>query len=321
LTFALGATALAWPLTSRAQRQRLIGMLMNRAADDADGRERDAAFRQELLELGWSDRSNVRIETRWGADEPDLEHQYAEELVALAPDVIVAGGSLSVELLQHATRSIPIVFASVIDPVAAGFVASLAHPGGNTTGFTDFEYSLGAKWLEVLKQIAPGVKRVAVLRNPSVPSGVALFVAVQATAPSLGVDVVPMDVRDSGEIERAVADFARSANSGLIVTPSGPASLHRDLIVGLAARYKLPAVYRDRSIVSDGGLMSYGPDVIDQYRHAAGYVDRILRGEKPADLPVQAPSKYELAINLKAARAIDLSVPQALLARADEVIE
>ena len=321
LTLALGATALAWPLAAGAQRQRLIGMLMSRAADDADGRERDAAFRQALLELGWSDRSNIRIETRWGADEPDLEHQYAEELVALAPDVIVAGGSLSVEALQHATRSIPIVFASVIDPVGAGFVASLAHPGGSATGFTDFEYSLGAKWLEFLKQIAPGVRRVAVLRNPSVPSGVALFVAVQATAPSLGVDVVPMDVRDSGEIERAVADFARSANSGLIVTPSGPVSLHRDLIVGLAARYKLPAVYRDRSIVSHGGLMSYGPDVIDQYRHAAVYVDRILRGEKPADLPVQAPSKYELAINLKAARAIDLSVPQALLARADEVIE
>jgi putative ABC transport system substrate-binding protein len=223
--------------------------------------------------------------------------------------------------MQRVARTTPVVFASVIDPVGAGLVSSLAHPGGNVTGFTDFEYSLGAKWLEALKQIAPGVTRVAVLRNPSASSGVALFVAVQAAAPSFGLDVIPMDVRDTGEIEHAVAEFARSANAGLIVTASGLVSLHRDLIVALAARYKLPAVYRDRSFVSDGGLMSYGPDVIDQYRRAAGYVDRILRGEKPADLPVQAPSKYELAINLKAARAIDLRVPQSLLARADEVIE
>jgi len=321
LTFALSATALAWPLAAGAQRQRLIGMLMNRAADDPEGRERSAVFRQALLDFGWSDRSNVRIETRWGADEPDLEHQYAEELVALAPDVIVAGGSLSVEALQHATRSIPIVFASVIDPVGAGFVGSLAHPGGNTTGFTDFEYILGAKWLEVLKQIAPSVTRVAILRDPAVPSGATLFTAVQASAPSLGMDVVAMDVRAPGDIESAVAAFARTANGGLIVTPSGHASVHRDLIIMLAVRYKLPAVYRDRSIVASGGLISYGPDQIDLYRRLAGYVDRILRGEKPADLPVQVPSKYELSINLRAARAIDLSVSQALLRHADEVIE
>jgi putative ABC transport system substrate-binding protein len=321
LVTALGGAVFAWPLTARAQRQRLIGMLTNRAADDAEGRERNTAFRQALLELGWSERSNIRIETRWCADDPDLERRYADELAALAPDVILVGGSLSVEVMQRVARTTPVVFASVIDPVGAGLVGSLAHPGGNVTGFTDFEYSLGAKWLEALKQIAPGVTRVAVLRNPSVSSAVALFVAVQAAAPSLGLDVIPMDVRDTGEIEHAVAEFARSANAGLIVTPSGLVLLHRDLIVALAVRYKLPAVYRDRSFVSDGGLMSYGPDVIDQYRRAAGYVDRILRGEKPADLPVQAPSKYELAINLKAARAIDLRVPQSLLARADEVIE
>jgi putative ABC transport system substrate-binding protein len=321
LVTALGGAVVAWPLTARAQRQRLIGMLTNRAEGDAEGRERNTAFRQALLELGWSERSNIRIETRWCADDPDLERRYAEELVTLAPDVVLVGGSLSVEVMQRVARTTPVVFASVIDSVGAGFVGSLAHPGGNVTGFADFEYSLGAKWLEALKQIAPGVTRVAVLRNPSVSSGVALFVAVQATAPSFGVDIIPLDVRDIGEIEHAVAEFARSANAGLIVTPSGLVSLHRDLIVTLAARYKLPAVYRDRSFVSDGGLMSYGPDAIDEYRRAAGYVDRILHGEKPADLPVQAPSKYELAINLRAARAIDLRVPQSLLARADEVIE
>jgi putative ABC transport system substrate-binding protein len=301
---------------------RRIGVLVASAADDSENQARMAAFLQGLVQLGWIDGRNVRIDIRWATTNADDLRRHAAELAALAPDVLVAAsGTSTVAPLLQATRTIPIVFVVVVDPVGAGFVASLARPGGNATGFTTFEYGLSGKWLELLKQIAPGITRAAVLRDPAIASGIGQFAAVQAMAPSLGVELSPVDARDAPEIERAVTAFARSGNGGLVVTPSPVASRHRDLIITLAARYRLPAVYAWRYYVTDGGLISYGSDSIDQFRRAAGYIDRILKGEKPADLPVQAPTKYELVINLKTAKALGLDVPPSLLARADEVIE
>ena len=271
---------------------RRIGVLMTLAADDPVAQARIAAFLQGLQQSGWTVGRNVRIDYRWAAGNADDTRKYAAELVALAPDVILAAGSAAAAPLLQATRTVPIVFANVPDPVGAGFVDSLARPGGNVTGFTSFEYGMSGKWLELLKEIAPGVTRAAVLRDPAIPAGIGQFGAIQAVAPSFGVEVSPINVRDAGEIERAVAAFARGPNGGLIVTGSALAVLHRDLIITLAARHKLPAVYSDRYFVAAGGLISYGPDYLDKYRHAAGYVDRILKGEKPADLPVQAPTKY-----------------------------
>jgi len=318
----LGGAA-AWPLAARAQqgeRPRRIGVLMYWTADDAEGQARLSAFVQALNQLGWGDGRNLRIDIRW-ATAADIR-RHAAELVALAPDVLVAGtGTATTAPLLEATRTVPIVFVVVIDPVGAGFVASLARPGGNATGFTIYEYSMSGKWLELLKEIAPGVTRVAVLRDPAVASGIGQFGAVQIVAPSLGVELTPVDVRDAGEIERAVTEFARGWNGGLIVTGSALAVVHRELIATLAARHRLPAVYSDRGSIIAGGLIAYGPDRIDQFRRAAGYVDRILKGEKPADLPVQAPTKYELVINLKTAKALGLDIPASVLARADEVIE
>jgi len=319
----LSGAAAAWPLAARAQqseRVRRIGVLTNLAADDVEGQARLAAFTEALSQLGWSEGRNLRIDTRW-TTAGDV-HRQAAELVALSPDVLLAGsGTASVAPLLQATKTIPIVFAMVTDPVGAGFVASMPQPGGNATGFTVFEYSMSGKWLELLKEIAPGVTRVAVLRDPAVASGIGQFGAVQIVAPALGVQLTPVDVRDAGETERAVAAFARGSNGGMIVTGSPLATGHRDLIVALAARHKLPTVYYSRFIVAAGGLISYAPDLLDQFRRAAAYVDRILKGEKAADLPVQAPNKYQLVINLKTARALGLEVPPTLLARADEVIE
>jgi putative ABC transport system substrate-binding protein len=320
----LGGAAATWPLAARAQqgeRMRRIGVLLPAAADDAEFQARVGAFLQALALLGWTIGRNVRIDTRWaGADAASIR-RHAVELAALAPDVILAFGGSTVGPLLQATRTVPIVFPAAVDPVGSGFVDSLARPGGNATGFMGFEYSLGGKWLELLKQIAPGVKRVAVLRDAANPSGNALFGVIQAAAPSLRVEVNPVNMRDAGEIERAVTAFARASNGGLIMTANPFAIVHRDLIITLAARHKLPAVYFERLFVAAGGLISYGPDFLDQFRQAAGYVDRILKVEKPADLPVQAPTKYELVINLKTAKALGLEVPSSLLARADEVIE
>ena len=300
---------------------RRIGVLLPAAADDAEFQARVGAFLQALGQLGWTIGRNVRIDTRWaGANAADIR-RHAAELAALAPDVILAHGDSTVGPLLQATRTVPIVFPLVGDPVAGGYVDSLARPGGNATGFMLFEYSISGKWLDLLKQIAPTVTRAAVFRDPTTPTGSAMFGVIQAVAPSLRVEVNPVNMRDAPEIERAVAAFARSANGGLILTASAWANVHRELIITLAARHKLPAVYFDRSFIAAGGLISYGPDRIDQYRQAAGYVDRILKGEKPADLPVQAPTKYELVINLKTAKALGLDVPPTLLARADEVIE
>ena len=320
----LGSAAVAWPLAARAQqpeRMRRIGVLMSVAADDPEGQARVAAFVQGLQQLGWIDDRNVRIDTRWGAGDADRYRRYAAELVALAPDVILASGGSVVGALRQATRTVPIVFTQTPDPVGAGFVESLAMPGGNATGFTLFEYGISGKWLELLKEIAPRVTRAAVLRDPAIAQGSGQLGAIQSAAPSFGVELRPVDVRDAGEIERAVTAFARGSNGGLIVTGSGLAIVHRDLIVTLAARHKLPTVYPARLFVTGGGLISYGPGSIEPHRRAAGYVDRILKGEKPADLPVQAPTKYELVINLKTAKALGLEVPAMLLARADEVIE
>jgi ABC-type uncharacterized transport system substrate-binding protein len=319
----LGGAVAAWPLAARAQqgeRMRRIGVLWYLGADDAEGQARLAALAQALKQLGWSEGGNLRIETRWAT--ADDIRRHAAELAALAPDVLVAAtGTATVAALQQATRTVPIVFVTVVDPVGAGFVTSLAHPGGNATGFTVYEYSMSGKWLELLKEIAPRVTRAAVLRDPAVASGIGQFGAVQIVAPSLGVEVSPVDVRDAGEIERAVTAFARESDGGLIVTGSAAAIVHRELIARLAARNRLPAVYPGRYSVTAGGLISYGPDLIDQFRRAAGYVDRILKGEKPAALPVQAPTKYELVINLKTAKALGLEVPPSLLVRADEAIE
>ena len=300
---------------------RRVGVLTNLVADDPEAQARVGAFLQGLQELGWAVGRNMRIEYRWGAGDADRTRGYAAELVALAPDVILTSGASALAPLLQATRSVPVAFAQVPDPVGAGFVNSLARPGGNTTGFITYEYGLSGKWLELLTQIAPGVTRAAVIRDPAVSAGTGQWGAIQAVAPSVRVLVSPVNVRDAGEIERDVAAFAHGSNSGLIVTASALAIRHRNLIVTLAARHRLPAVYYQREFVAGGGLISYGPDFIDQYRRAAGYVDRILKGEKPSELPVQAPTKYELVINLKTAKALGLDVPTSLLARADEVIE
>jgi ABC-type uncharacterized transport system substrate-binding protein len=319
----LGGAAAAWPLAASAQqreRMRRIGALLPTTADDPVFHAWVGAFLQGLALSGWTLGRNVRLDTRWAMTAADIRRQAAE-LAALAPEVILAHGAVTVGPLLQATRTVPIVFPVVSDPVAAGLVDSLARPGGNATGFLALEYSLSGKWLEVLKEIAPSVTRAAVFRDPTQGSGTSQFAAIQTVAPSLRVEVTPVNIRDAGEIERTVAAFAGSPNAGLIMT-SGPSSrLHRDLIIKLAARHKLPAVYYERLFVVGGGLISYGTDFIDHYRHAAAYVDRILKGEKPADLPVQAPTKYELVINLKTAKAIGLDVPPTLLARADEVIE
>jgi len=320
----LGGAAAAWPLAAHAQqteRMRRIGVLMNVAADDPEAQARNVAFLQGLHELGWTDGRDVRIDYRWAAGDADRLRRYAAELVALAPDVVLASGTSTVGPLQRASGTVPIVFAGVTDPVGAGFVNSMARPGSNATGFISFEYGLSGKWLELLKQIAPGVTRVAVLRDPEISGGTGQFGAIQSVAPSFGVELSPINVRDAGEIERAIAAFARSSNGGLILTASGLAFVHRDLIIALAARHKLPTIYYYRIFVSAGGLVSYGPDPHNQYRLAASYVDRILKGEKPADLPVQAPTKYELAINLKTAKTLGLEIPSSVLALADEVIE
>jgi ABC-type uncharacterized transport system substrate-binding protein len=320
----LGSAAAAWPLAARAQqgeRMRRIGVLMNLAADDAEGQARIAEFLQGLQQLGWTDGSNVRVDYRWAAGDAGRFQRYAEELLAFAPDVILASATPSVQALQRATRTVPIVFVSVTDPVGAGFVQSLARPGGNTTGFLQFEFGLSGKWLELLKEVAPDVTRAVVLRDPDVGTGTTQFAVIQAMAPLLRVEVNPVNVRDPSEIRRALEAFARSSNGGLIVTASALAVRHRDLITMLAARHRLPAVYPFRYFVTASGLICYGPNELEQYRQATGYVDRILKGEKPADLPVQAPTKFELVINLKTAKALGLEVPPTLLARADEVIE
>jgi ABC-type uncharacterized transport system substrate-binding protein len=320
----LGGAAATWPLAASAQqreRMRSIGVLMNRAADNPEGQDRLAAFQQGLQEAGWGIGRNVRIDTRWSEDNADLSAKYAAELVALAPDIILASGTLAVMALQHINRTLPIVFASVADPVGAGIVDSLAHPGGNATGFMIYEYSLGAKWLEFLKQIAPSVTRVAVVRNAANPAGIAQFSTIQNAAQSLGVEVSPVNVRAPDQIERDIAAFARSPNGGLIVMQSASATIYGALIIAVVARYKLPAVYGLRYDVAGGGLISYGADIVEQFRQAATYVDRILKGKNPADLPVQAPTKYQLIINLKTAKALGLTVPDKLLGIADEVIE
>ena len=318
------ASPALWPLAARAQqgeRMRRIGVLISLATDDAEAKAPLAAFLQALRELGWSEGRNLRIDYRRGLGDAERTRKYAAELVALAPDVIFAGGTARVGPLLQATRTVPIVFANVADPVGAGLVDSLARPGGNATGFVQYEYELGGKWLELLKEFAPRVTRVAVLRDAAITAGVGLWGAIQTAAPSFRVEVSPVNVRDAAEIERAITAFAREPNGGLIVTGSALAGVHRELIIALAARHKLPAVYWSRAAVNRGGLLSYGPDAVDQYRRAAGYVDRILKGEKPADLPVQAPTRYEMVLNLKTAKALGLDVPASVLARADEVIE
>ena len=319
-----GAVVLAAPLGAEAQqidRVRRIGVFLSTAADDPESLARVGAFLQRLQDLGWTDGRNVRIEYRWGSGDAGRIRKYAAELAALAPDVILAQGSSTVGPLQQVTRTVAIVFVIVPDPVGAGFVASLARPGGNTTGFLMFEYGISAKWLELLKQIAPGVRQAAVLRDPAITAGIGQWGAVQTAAPSFGVEASPVGMRDADEIERGITAFAHGSNRGLIVTASPLATVHRDLIIALAARHKLPAVYFERYFVTAGGLISYGPRFLDQYRQAAGYVDRILKGEKPADLPVQAPTKYELVINLKTAKALGLKIPPSVLGRADEVIQ
>jgi len=316
-----GAT---WPLAGRAQQGeqvRRIGVLINGSASDPDIQANVVVFQEALRKLGWADGRNVRIEYRWGAGSSDTIRKYATELVTLAPDILFATGTAGMRPLLQATRTIPIVFVAVADPVGAGFVDSLSQPGGNVTGFMQFEYNLSGKWLELLKEIAPTVTRAVVLRDADITAGIGQFAVIQSVAPSVGVDVRPVNVREPSEIESAVTSFARNPNGGLIVTASALSSVHRELIINLAARHKLPAVYYRRAYVRDGGLISYGYDANDQYRRAAGYIDRILKGEKPADLPVQAPTKYELVINLRTAKALGLILPDTLLARADEVIE
>jgi putative tryptophan/tyrosine transport system substrate-binding protein len=324
IAMAIGGTAAALPPAARAQqadRVRRIGVLMNLTADDPQAPVLVAAFAQGLQQLGWVDGRNVHIDTRWGAGDASRFRTFAAELVALTPDVILAVGGTAVGALQQESRTVPIVFVQVSDPVNRGLIANLARPGGNATGFMQFEFSMAGKWLELLKQIAPNVTRAAVIRDPSQFSGVGELSAIQTVAPSLKIEVSPIDARDADEIERALTAFARGSNGGLIVTGSGSADRHRELIITLAARHRLPAVYNYRYYVSGGGLICYGPDRIDPYRRAAGYVDRILKGEKPADLPVQAPTKFETVINLKTAKALGLTIPQSLLATADEVIE
>jgi putative ABC transport system substrate-binding protein len=320
----LGSIAAAWTRGVSAQqpeRVRRIGVLMNLASDDPEGQTRLAAFQQELQHLGWDVGENLRIDHRWAAGDPERYRTYAEELIALAPDVILAITSPAVAALQQVSSTVPIVFTSVVDPVGGGFVANLARPGGNATGFSVFEYGLSGKWLALLKEIAPNVTRAAVLRDTAFAAGIGQLGAIQSVAPSLGIELTTVPVREASEIDRSVAAFANGANGGLIVTANAFGANHPDLITALAAQYKLPAVYAFRYFVSAGGLASYGPDGLSQFRPAAGYVDRILRGQKPADLPVQAPTRYELVINLKTAKALGLDLPPTLLARADEVIE
>jgi putative ABC transport system substrate-binding protein len=321
----LGGAAAAWPLAARAQqgeRMRRIGVLMSAVEGDQRGLEFITAFAQGLAELGWTVGRNVRIEYRWGAGDLDRFRRYAAELVALAPDVVLASAGSIVGAFQQASRTVPIVFVTTIDPVGGGWVESLSRPGTNATGFSSFEFSMSGKWLELLKEIAPGIKRVAVIRDPSVPAGSGGLAAIQTVAPSFGVELTPVGVRSADEIERGIAAFARSANGGLIVVgPGSSVQPHRNLIIALAARHRLPAVYGSLVWARGGGLISYGADAIDQYRRAAGYVNRILKGEKPADLPVQAPTKYEVVINLKTAKTLGIEVPDKLLAIADEVIE
>jgi len=320
----LGGAAVTWPLAGRAQqaeRMRRIGVLTSFASDDPAEQTHVLAFAQALAQSGWIEGRNARIDIRWGAGDPERIRRYVAELVALEPDVILAVSSAATGPLLQATRTVPIVFVQVAEPVAAGFVETVARPGGNATGFMLFEYGIGAKWLDLLREIAPGVKRVGYLQSLDIAAGPGLLGAMQALAPSLGVEVRPIKVRDAGEIERAMTAFARPANGGLIVTAAAAQRVHRDVIIKLAAQHRLPAVYAGRDFVTGGGLMSFDPDRVDQYRRAAAYVDRILKGEKPADLPVQAPTKYQLAINVKTARALGLTVPTTLLARADEVIE
>jgi putative tryptophan/tyrosine transport system substrate-binding protein len=319
----LGSLAAGWPLAAPAQQpKRRIGLLMPNAEDDPEGQARVRAFLDGLQQLGWTDGRNVRVDIRWTAGSPADTDKYAAELVAFTPDVILASGSANMAALQRITHRVPVVFANVIDPVGAGFVASLARPGGNTTGFSSFEYSLSGKWLELLKEIAPNLTRFAVLRDPSLAAGIGQFAAMQALAPpSLGAELSPIDSRNPSEIERAIAAFARERNGGLIVTGSQSSLTHRNLIIALALRYRLPNIYAFRYYPAGGGLASYGPDTIDVHKRTAEYVDRVLKGEKPADLPVQAPTKYELVINLKAASALGITVPRTVLDRADEVIE
>jgi putative tryptophan/tyrosine transport system substrate-binding protein len=320
----LGGAAAAWPLAVRAQqpdRMRRIGLFLGSAADDPEWQARAAAFRQGLQDLGWIDGRNARIDYLWAGGDSEPFRRYATELVARAPDVILATTGPILGALQQATRTVPIVFVGVIDPVGGGFVASLARPGGNATGFSVFEYSISPKWLELLKEIAPRVTRAAVLRDPVSTAAIGQFAAIQAVAPSFGVELSPVDVHDANEIERVVTAFARAPNSGLIVPLGALAIVHRALIITLAARHRLPAIYPYGFFATEGGLISYGPDPIDSYRRAAGYVDRILKGENSADLPVQAPTKYGLVINLKTAKALDITIPPTLLARADAVIE
>jgi putative ABC transport system substrate-binding protein len=321
---AIAGSSVAWPLVTEAQqsqKMRHLSVLMSTAADDQESMARYTAFLQGLQELGWTDGRNVRIDVRWGAGDAERMRKYAAELVALAPDVIMASGSISLGSLIKATRTVPIVFALIADPVGAGFVKSLSRPGGNVTGFMAFEYSLSGKWVELLKEIAPSVQRVAVLRNPDLVADIGQFAVIQSVAASFGVEPSPIDVRDASEIEDAVAAFAQSANGGLIVPGDPMTQAHRDLIIALANRYKLPATYPSRFFAKDGGLVSFGPNFIDEFKSAASYVDRILKGEKPADLPVQAPNKYDLVINLKAAKALGIAMPPSVLGRADEVIE
>jgi putative ABC transport system substrate-binding protein len=318
----LGGAA-AWPLSARAQQAGKLPTIgfLGAIADDSMTQARLATFLETLQQLGWTEGQNVQVDRRWGGGDADRIRKYAAELATLNPDVILAAGAPATQQLLRATRTVPIVFVLVPDPVGSGFVESLSRPGGNATGFMTFEYGLSGKWLELLKEIAPGVTRAAVLRDPALPAGIGSFAIIQSVAQSVGVDVSPISVRDAAEIERAISAFARSSNGGLIVTTSALARVHINLIITLAARHKLPAVYWDRPSVASGGLISYGANDIDPFRRAAGYVDRILKGEKPADLPVQAPTKYELVINLKTAKALGLTVPDTLLARADEVIE
>jgi putative ABC transport system substrate-binding protein len=320
----LGGTAAAWPLAVRAQQaehMRRVGVLMNFAANDSAARARLTAFLQALQQLGWMDGRNVRIDIRWSASEPERIRRYAAELVALAPDAVLASTTPSVAALQEVTRALPIVFVQVADPVGAGFVASLAEPGSNATGFTIYEYGMGAKWLELLRDIAPRVRRGGIVRDAASVAEIGMFGAIQSVAPSLGMQLSPISLRDANEMERGISALAREPNCGLIVVGSSSAFVHRERLIALAARHQLPAVYPDQVFVTAGGLISYGPDRVDSYRRAAGYVDRILKGEKPSDLPVQAPTTYELAINLKTAKALGLDVPATVLARADEVIE
>jgi len=319
----VAGSAVTWPLAARAQQAeslRRVGVLMNLAADDPEGQARFAGFLRGLQESGWTDGGNAHIDTRWGTDASSTR-KCAAELLALAPDVILASASAATSVLQETTRTVPIVFVTVVDPVGAGYVESLARPGGNLTGFSAWDYGLSGKWLELLKEIAPRMTRAAVLRDPTVGSGPGQYAIIQAVAPSLGVELRPIDVRDPAEIERAVTAFARVPNGGLIIAGAPSVSAHRQLIIGLAARHQLPAVYPLPYLTRSGGLIAYGPDIVDSYRRAASYVDRILKGEKPADLPVQAPTKYELTINLNTAKALGLNVPSTLLSRADEVIE